>query len=282
MISYLSPIMLSISIILVTCLQLVSAHFSIDYPYWRGDSFAEPASQYNRPCKSFPSPSLPPLIQIQSASPYLTTYTRTGAGVNQSLSNTNRTLWPLTGGSVLLHVSHPWAITYVNLGLGGDNTTVFNISLVPNFNQTGNGTFCLPAIKLPSNVMVSNGTRASLQVIQIGETGSSLYNVSLPPQAIEGHLWVKREKKLLICLSSFSAQTSLSAPMLKSLGTTNASTPPEWVVSPLAHRHHLAAVGATKLHRLPHPLHQRLHRPELMGPPRWEYKCSGLPSLLLG
>lgn len=287
MISYLSPIMLSISIILVTCLQLVSAHFSIDYPYWRGDSFAEPASQYNRPCKSFPSLSPPPpLIQNQFASPYLTTYTRTGAGVNQSLSNTNRTLWPLTGGSVVLHVSHPWAITYVNLGLGGDNTTVFNISLVPNFNQTGNGTFCLPAIKLPSNVVVSNGTQASLQVIQIGETGSSLYNVSFPPppppQDIEGHLWVKREKKLLICLSSFSARTSRSAPMLKSLGTTNASTPPEWVVSPLAHRHHLAAVEATKLHRLPHRLHQRLHLPELMGPLRWECKCSGLPLLLLG
>lgn len=139
---------MSISIILLTCLQLVSAHFSIDYPYWRGDSFTAPASQYNRPC----------------------------AGVNQSLSHTNRTLWPLTGGSVVLHVSHPWAITYVNLGLGGDNTTTFNISLVPNFNQTGNGTFCLPAIKLPRDVVVSNGTQASLQVIQLGETGSALYN----------------------------------------------------------------------------------------------------------
>ncbi|MCJ1346849.1 hypothetical protein MMC31_005067 [Peltigera leucophlebia] len=140
--------MLSISIILVTCLQLVSAHFSIDYPYWRGDSFTAPASQYIRSC----------------------------AGVNQSLSNTNRTKWPLTGGSLVLHVSHPWAITYVNLGLGGDNTTVFNVSLVPNFNQTGNGTFCLPTINLPKDLVVSNGTQASLQVIQIGETGGSLYN----------------------------------------------------------------------------------------------------------
>lgn len=133
--------------------------------------------------------SRPPLpvprpLQNQSRSPTLSNrrwYTPPGAGVNQSLSNTNRTLWPLTGGSVVLHVSHPWAITYVNLGLGGDNTTVFNISLVPNFNQTGNGTFCLPAIKLPKDVVVSNGTQASLQVIQIGETGSSLYNVNSPP-----------------------------------------------------------------------------------------------------
>lgn len=119
-----------------------------------------------------------PIIQQYNINlPYL--INTSGAGVNQSRSNTNRTLWPLTGGSVLLHVSHPWAITYVNLGLGGDNTTVFNVSLVPNFNQTGNGTFCLPAIKLPSNLAVSNGTQASIQVIQIGETGSSLYNVSI-------------------------------------------------------------------------------------------------------
>lgn len=182
-ISYQLPIMQFISIILLTCLQLVSAHFSIDYPYWRGDSFTAPASQYTRPCKSFPPIPSPQITNTKSICipSSLTIYTPPGAGVNQSLSNTNRTLWPLTGGSVVLHVSHPWAITYVNLGLGGDNTTVFNISLVPNFNQTGNGTFCLPAIKLPSNVVVSNGTQASLQVIQIGETGGSLYNVNFPP-----------------------------------------------------------------------------------------------------
>ena len=123
----------------------------------------------------------PPLAQTNTnliCPPHLTIYTPSGAGVNQSLSNTNRTLWPLKGGSILLDVHHPWAITYVNLGLGGDNTTTFNISLVPNFNQTGNGTFCLPAIKLPNDLVVSNGTQASLQVIQVGETGSSLYNVS--------------------------------------------------------------------------------------------------------
>ena len=100
--------------------------------------------------------------------------------MNQSLSNTNRTQWPLKGGSVLLDVHHPWAITYVNLGLGGDNTTVFNISLVPGFNQTGNGTFCLPTVTLPTSLGIVNGTNASVQVIQISETGSSLYNVRPP------------------------------------------------------------------------------------------------------
>ena len=98
--------------------------------------------------------------------------------MNQTISNNNRTIWPLTGGSILLDVHHLWAFTYVNLGLGGDNTTVFNISLVEGFNQTGNGTFCLPTVTLPRSLTVTEGTNASIQVIQIGETGSSLYNVS--------------------------------------------------------------------------------------------------------
>ena len=74
--------------------------------------------------------------------------------------------------------SHPWALTYVNLALGGDNTTTFNISLVEGFNQTGNGTFCFPKLVLPADLSVSEGTNASLQVIQLSVTGSALYNVS--------------------------------------------------------------------------------------------------------
>ncbi len=101
-----------------------------------------------------------------------------GAGLNQSLSNNNRTKWPLNGGSILLDVHHPWAITYVNLALGGDNTTNFNISVVPGFNQTGNGTFCWPTVNLPSGLNLANGANASIQVVQIAETGSALYNVS--------------------------------------------------------------------------------------------------------
>ena len=73
---------------------------------------------------------------------------------------------------------HPWAITYVNLGFGGPNTTVFNISLVNGFNQTGNGTFCLPKIQIPKDLDIKDGTNASIQVVQLSVMGSSLYNVS--------------------------------------------------------------------------------------------------------
>jgi hypothetical protein len=104
--------------------------------------------------------------------------TNSGANVDQSNSSTNRTSWPLDGGSLLFAGSHPWAYTYVNLGLGNE-VTGFNISLVEGFNQTGNGTFCwsktgqatLKALNL------TEGQNASIQVIQISHSGAALYNV---------------------------------------------------------------------------------------------------------
>ncbi|KAI1985424.1 hypothetical protein LOZ53_005058 [Ophidiomyces ophidiicola] len=131
-----------ILLILLGFLQLASAHFRVDYPYWRGDSFS---TQYTRPC----------------------------GGVNVT---NNRTEWPLDGGSIRFSPSHKWAFTYVNLAIGNDDTMIFNISLVPVFNQTGNGTFCFPKVKLPSGLSISAGTNASIQVIQASELGSSLYN----------------------------------------------------------------------------------------------------------
>ncbi|KAF4624495.1 hypothetical protein G7Y89_g13676 [Cudoniella acicularis] len=98
-----------------------------------------------------------------------------GANVNQTAA-TNRTLWPLTGGSLNLDLHHPWTYIFANLGLGTDYPT-FNITLTnPFLNSTGNGTLCLPEIKLPAGVSVSDGQNASLQVVTIGASGSALYN----------------------------------------------------------------------------------------------------------
>ncbi|TID20569.1 Lysophospholipase 1 [Venturia nashicola] len=100
-----------------------------------------------------------------------------GANVDQSNSSTNRTAWPLDGGSLLASFSHPWAHTYVNLGLGNE-VTAFNISLVQGFNQTGNGTFCWS--KTGQDVLkglnLAEGQNASIQVIQISHSGGALYN----------------------------------------------------------------------------------------------------------
>jgi hypothetical protein len=73
---------------------------------------------------------------------------------------------------------------FINLAIGGSNTTNFNITLVEGFNQTGNGTFCIPRVAIPPDTPVEDGTDASIQVIQVNEHGSALYNVSdlsLPP-----------------------------------------------------------------------------------------------------
>lgn len=142
------------ALLTLTLASVTSAHYALTYPPWRGDSFS---SQWEYPC----------------------------GGVNTT-SETNRTLWPLEGGAVAFKPGHPWAQTYINLGLGG-NVTRFNITLVPPFNQTSNGTFCLPNIRLPGSVAVTEGDLGTIQVIQLSTSGGALYNVcsplipSLPP-----------------------------------------------------------------------------------------------------
>ncbi|OQU98728.1 hypothetical protein CLAIMM_04467 isoform 2 [Cladophialophora immunda] len=136
---------------LLVAAKVVSAHFELQYPYWRGDSFLPPASQYIFPC----------------------------ANVNTTAeSNANRTLWPLDGGSLVIDFHHPWTYVAFNLGFGSDIAT-FNISLNPMLlNETGNGTICIPKWTLPADLGIVDGMDASLQVITIGDSGTALYNLT--------------------------------------------------------------------------------------------------------
>ncbi|KAL2062581.1 hypothetical protein VTL71DRAFT_5653 [Oculimacula yallundae] len=140
--------MFTTSIASALCLaSLATAHFTVDYPEMRGDSFAEGASQYVYPC----------------------------AGVNQT-ARTNRTLWPLDGGSVKLDLHHKWTYLFINLGIGAEYPS-FNISLTPSLlNQTGNGTLCIPKVPLPANIKPTNGQQASVQIVTGGANGVALYN----------------------------------------------------------------------------------------------------------
>jgi hypothetical protein len=136
-------------------LLLVAAHFQVNTPQWRDNSFVAPYSQYQYPC----------------------------AGVPSGLSVTNRTLWPLTGGSLSVDFHHSFTYVFVNLGLGS-NVTNFNISLNANgkvINETGNGTLCINKFTLPSSLTVVDGQRASLQVVTVGGNGAALYNVCFIP-----------------------------------------------------------------------------------------------------
>ena len=76
------------------------------------------------------------------------------------------------------------------------------------FNQTGNGTFCLPKMTLPQEVGIRDGAMASLQVVQVGEMGSALYNVSFV-------LRILREGKVMGTDVGCSAQTLCLAPRRK-------------------------------------------------------------------
>ncbi|KAF2713492.1 hypothetical protein K504DRAFT_462014 [Pleomassaria siparia CBS 279.74] len=144
--------------VLAGLLSLATAHFHVEYPEWRANSLSTPgASQYTFPC----------------------------ANISETTDLANRTQWPTSGGSLNLTVSHQWALTYVNLGIG-TNVSAFNISLVSGFNQTGNGTLCLKETgkaALAAGIQKAgltteklDGLQASLQIIQVPSTGASLYN----------------------------------------------------------------------------------------------------------
>jgi hypothetical protein len=64
----------------------------------------------------------------------------------------------------------------VNLGLGPDVSN-FNYTLTnPFWNETGNGTLCVSRLALPTDLPISDGSPASLQVVTVGEDGNALYN----------------------------------------------------------------------------------------------------------
>ena len=100
-----------------------------------------------------------------------------GGGVSPDAGN--RTDWPVQGGSLSLNLHHPWTYVFVNLGLG-DNVTNFNYTLTPSFwNETGNGTLCVPQLPLPAGVTPADGSKGSIQVVTLGASGSALYNVGI-------------------------------------------------------------------------------------------------------
>lgn len=142
----------TLPLLLLSLTHLTTGHFGLTYPTWRSATLGSGHnySQWTYPC----------------------------AGVPGDLADGNRTDWPLTGGSVVLDLHHDWTYVFINLGLG-PNATVFNYTLTPEFyNVTGEGTYCLPKVTLPSELNVTDGTEASLQVITVGDSGAALYNVS--------------------------------------------------------------------------------------------------------
>jgi len=133
---------------------LVSAHFELTYPQWRGNTL-EGDMQWMYPCG------------------------------NLSVSQ-NRTKWPMTGGRIQVtpgwNSGHPTAFIYVNMGYG-DHPANHSNPMVPVFQMTGPsrdpypGSFCLQGVPLPANGAGLNpGDHVTIQVIQVALHGAGLFN----------------------------------------------------------------------------------------------------------
>ncbi|KFY88303.1 hypothetical protein V500_06432 [Pseudogymnoascus sp. VKM F-4518 (FW-2643)] len=134
------------SLILLPALaSLVTAHYDLIFPEWRGDSFADGASQWIYPC------------------------------ANVTQENSNRTLWPLDGGAVTIGMHHAWTYYAINLGIGTVEPA-FTTALTPDLrNTTGNGTLCIPKLSVPAG-LAKEGDNATLQVVTFDDMGAALYN----------------------------------------------------------------------------------------------------------
>ncbi|KAK3897216.1 hypothetical protein C8A05DRAFT_39235 [Staphylotrichum tortipilum] len=141
------------TLLLLASASLTSAHFGIEYPPMRantlGSSKNSSYSQWTNPC----------------------------AGVPGNLTDRPITPWPLSGGgSLKLDLHHHWTYLFINLGLGPDVSN-FNYTLTnPFWNETGNGTLCIPKLAVPADLPVTEGTQGSLQVVTVGDDGNALYN----------------------------------------------------------------------------------------------------------
>lgn len=136
---------------------LVSAHFQIEYPAWRGNTLKD-EMQWQYPCAGLP--------------------------VGQ-----NRTKWPMNGGNIQIipgwNAGHPTAFFYVNMGYGNKPVNHSN-PMTGVFQITGPsrdaypGSFCLRQVPLPVNATewagLKPGDNVTIQVIQVALHGASLYN----------------------------------------------------------------------------------------------------------
>ncbi|KAG9239160.1 hypothetical protein BJ875DRAFT_359024, partial [Amylocarpus encephaloides] len=123
--------------------SIASAHFTLEYPKVRG---LDEDKLGTFPCGSFDTPS------------------------------SSRTSWPLTGGQVSLTMGHIDAIVAVNLAIGSNPGSSFNIPLKAPLSETGYGPFCITGLSVPSGLNITDGTLATIQVLTNGDPDGGLYN----------------------------------------------------------------------------------------------------------
>jgi len=137
--------MLSKSIIAMALAPAALAHFTLKYPASRGfDEDKEP----NFPCGGFDTVS------------------------------SQRSDFPITGGPIQINLGHQQTNVAVYLAVGDNPGDGFSVVLHPQFQVAGYGDFCLGDVSIPSNLNITEGTKASIQVITNAHGDGGLYQVS--------------------------------------------------------------------------------------------------------
>ncbi|KIW17385.1 hypothetical protein PV08_04579 [Exophiala spinifera] len=120
---------------------LATAHFHMLYPTPRSDvDDTEPTS----PCGGFP--------------------------ISANRTSVSNSAFP-----VALEMEHDRTVVQMLLALGNQPGDSFDITLEQTFQQQGLGDFCLPTVKIPAGLNITDGTNGTLQVITDNEAGGGLY-----------------------------------------------------------------------------------------------------------
>jgi hypothetical protein len=121
-----------------------SAHFHLHFPEARGD---DDTDQATFPC----------------------------GGYQQTQ---DRTSVPLGSIPISMELGHTENIISVFLAVGNEVGSSFNIELQPTIQEFGPGDFCFPAVPVPADLNITEGTNATVQVVTNAHSGGGLYNVS--------------------------------------------------------------------------------------------------------
>ncbi|KAI8934764.1 hypothetical protein NX059_008452 [Plenodomus lindquistii] len=135
--------MLSTALLTLSALPLTFAHFNLNFPPTRG---FDDDKQGTFPCGSFDSVS------------------------------SSRTNFRIGGAPIQLVLGHPQTDVAVYMAIGDDPGSAFSVKIQPTTMITGLGDFCFGNVAIPSNLNVSDGTAATIQVVTNNHESGGLYS----------------------------------------------------------------------------------------------------------
>jgi nascent polypeptide-associated complex subunit beta len=137
--------MLSNTVLALSLLPVTFAHFQLNWPAGRG--FSED-TEGTFPCGGYND------VQQQ------------------------RTDFPINGAPIQLHMEHPQTNVAVYMAIGDNPGDGFSIVAKQQLTVDGLGDFCFGSVSVPAGLNVSDGTKASIQVVSNNHESGGLYQVS--------------------------------------------------------------------------------------------------------